>query len=162
MASTVLLRAQLNPRSRLNTPPLHPPPPKDASEYSVLQRVQVLTLLVEGFSSSYIHCRTGVPERVQRYTKKKAIERGWNFTGGGLIHEEYVVDGKRTGAPKKITAEMEQALLDNVRKDRNGREKSSEVLAYEAGISSASTLRILQKHGLSSVKPTTKPGLNAA
>jgi hypothetical protein len=34
-------------------------------------------------------------------------------------------------------------------------------LAYETGISSSSALRILDKNGLKSVKPTTKPGLTA-
>lgn len=55
----------------------------------------------------------------------------------------------------------EQQLLESVKFDRSGREKSSEVLAYECGISRSSALRILHKYGLSNVKPTRKPGLNA-
>jgi transposase len=71
-----------------------------------------------------------------------------------------VVDGPRSGRPKEITIETEQCLLNSVRANRAGREKSSEVLAYECGISSVSALRILHKYGLNSVKPTQKPGLN--
>jgi hypothetical protein len=41
-------------------------------------------------------------------------------------------------------------------------EKSSEVLAYEQDIGYRSALRILKKHGLHCVKPTTKPGLTEA
>lgn len=54
----------------------------------------------------------------------------------------------------------EQQLLDSVRADRAGREKSSEVLAYECGISRSSALRILHKYGLANAKLTRKPGLN--
>jgi transposase len=46
-----------------------------------------------------------------------------------------------------------------VRVNRAGREKSSEVLAYELGISYSSVLRMLHKEGMTNVKPTTKPGL---
>ena len=54
----------------------------------------------------------------------------------------------------------EQEVLTIVRQDRAGREKSSEVISYEADISFTSVLRILHKHNLSSVKPTRKPGLS--
>ena len=73
-----------------------------------------------------------------------------------------MIDGERSGRPKEITEEMEQGLLVSVRSDRSGREKSSEVLAYEAGISYRSALRILKKHGFHRVKPTIKPGLSPA
>jgi Transposase len=52
-------------------------------------------------------------------------------------------------------------LIDSVKLDRAGREKSSEVLAYNHTIGCLSALRILYSHGLSKVKPTRKPGLNA-
>lgn len=42
-----------------------------------------------------------------------------------------------------------------VRKSRAGKEKSSEVLAYELGISYSSVLRMLHKEGMTNVKPTT-------
>jgi len=49
-----------------------------------------------------------------------------------------------------------------VRVNRAGREKSSEVLAYELDISYSSVLRMLHKGGMTNVKPTTKPGLTVA
>jgi transposase len=92
--------------------------------------------------------------------KKKAFERGFRPDQDPRILDYYVVDGPRSGRPKEITVETEQCLLNSVRANRAGREKSSEVLAYECGISSISALRILHKYGLNSVKPTQKPGLN--
>ena len=49
-----------------------------------------------------------------------------------------------------------------VRVNRAGREKSSEVLAYELDISYSSVLRMLHKGGMTNVKPTTTPGLTVA
>jgi transposase len=69
-----------------------------------------------------------------------------------------VANAARSGRPKEISEEKEE-ILSAVRSDRSGREKSSEVLAYEAGINRSSALRILHKHGLHNVKPTTKPSL---
>jgi hypothetical protein len=54
---------------------------------------------------------------------------------------------------------VEEGLIANVRGSRSGREKSSEVLAYKAGIGYVSALRILSKYGLHSVKPIIKCGL---
>ena len=73
-----------------------------------------------------------------------------------------MVDGERSGRPREIGPEVAEALLTSVRENRADREKSSEVLAYEQGISCRSALRILKKYGLHSVKPTTKPGLTEA
>ena len=92
--------------------------------------------------------------------KKRAYERGFRPDQDSRILEHYVKDGPRSGRPKEITLEIEQCLLDSVKADRSGREKSSEVLAYECGISYSSALRILHKYGLLNVKPTRKPGLN--
>ena len=49
-----------------------------------------------------------------------------------------------------------------MRKDRNGREKPSAVLGYEAGFSPSTILRHLRKNGMRSVKTTKKPGLTPA
>jgi transposase len=143
-------------------PPVQPPAPQDVvrPKYSIAQRVQCLTLLVEGYSGREIERRTGIKPSAQTYMKKKAFDRGFRPDQDPRILDCYVEDGARSGRPKEITLETEQRLLDNVRVDRSGREKSSEVLAYECGISYSSALRILHKYGLTNVKPTRKPGLN--
>ena len=66
------------------------------------------------------------------------------------IYDYYVEDGKSTGRPKEISVATEEQLLQSVRADQAGREKSSEVLAYECGISCASALRALNELALSS------------
>jgi hypothetical protein len=128
--------------------------------YGIAQRVQCLTLQVEGFSWKDIEAKTGVKQPAQSAIKKRAFQRGFRPEQDPRILEYYVEDGARSGRPKEITSEIEQRLLDSNSADRSDREKSSEVLAYECGISRSSALQILHKHSLLSVKPTRKPGLN--
>jgi transposase len=90
---------------------------------------------------------------------KRARDRGFNPDIDARIREEYVLDAQRSGRPKEITPAIEQSVIDSVTKDRAGREKSAEFLAYEAGISRSSCLSILKHHKFSSCKPTWKPGL---
>jgi transposase len=153
-------------------PPRNPSPqtapprplPQDAidhgNRFSIAQRAQCLTLLAEGFSGRDIEKKTGIKPSAQTYMKKKAFDRGFRPDQDPRILDYYVIDGVHSGRPKEITVKTEQRLLNSVRADRAGREKSSEVLAYECGISYSSAVRILHKHGLNSVKPTRKPGLN--
>ena len=65
-----------------------------------------------------------------------------------------MTDDERPVRPRAIHEDKELELLNNVRKARAGREKSNEVITYEAGISQSNALPILHKHGLFSVKPT--------
>jgi transposase len=109
-----------------------------------------------------IERKTGVSERSQRAIRKKAYDRGFRPEEDPRILESYVIDGIKSGRPKEISKDKEEALLAAVRSDRSGREKSSEVLGYEQDISQSSALRILKNNGLTNVKPTTKPGLTAA
>jgi transposase len=142
------------------------PLPEDSvdrgNRYSIAQRVQCLTLLTVGFTAAAIEEKLGIPVRTVRKIRKRAEDRGFNPSKDARILEHHVQDGQRTGRPKEIDSSVEAALLASVRRDRNGREKSSEVLAYEQSISQSSALRILHKYGLNNVKPTRKPGLNKA
>jgi transposase len=129
--------------------------------FSIAQRASCLILTVEGFLGRDIERKTGIKPSTQTYIKKKAFKRGFRPDQDPQILDFYVQDGARSGRPKEVTTEIEHAVLESVRANRAGREKSSEVLAYEQGISASSVLRLLYKHGLSNVKPTRKPGLNA-
>ena len=60
------------------------------------------------------------------------------------ILESYIIDGMKSGRPKEMLKDKEDAPLAAVRNDHLGREKSSEVLAYKQDISPSSALRILQ------------------
>ena len=162
--ASVPIRAAV-PASRRRSPPPRPLPRTTIDHghrYTVAQRIQCLTLLAEGFSFAAVEEKTGVKERTQRNIRKKARERGFCPEQDPRILESYVVDGDKSGRPKEISVEKEEALLASVRNDRAGREQSSEVLGYEQDISYASALRILHKYGLNNVKLTTKPGLTPA
>jgi transposase len=130
------------------------------SRYSIAQRVQCLTLWAEGYSGREIQARTDITPASQSNIKKKAQERGFDPSQNPRILDEYVVDGIRSGRPKEIKKETVDKIVENIEKDRAGREKSAEYLAFESGISYSSTLRILHSNDLHSVKPTRKPGLN--
>jgi hypothetical protein len=119
-----------------------------------------LSLLAEDcFTTAYIEVKMGVKERLQRNIRRKAIERRFDSKEDPCILESYVIDGKRSGRLNKITTDQEEKLLSIVQNDHSGREKLSEVLAYETNMSNTSALWILAKNEFKNVKPTTKPGL---
>jgi transposase len=137
------------------------PVPQDTVDhgvrYSIAQKIQALTLISSGFTTKHASKVTGIPEQTIRRVKQTALQRGFEPERDPRILEAYVVDAPRSGRPKTISEAIEQKLLANVRADRNGREKSSEYLAYELNISRRSVCRILAAHGLKVVKPTRKP-----
>jgi hypothetical protein len=96
-----------NPSPRASHPPR--PLPQNAvdhgNRFSIAQRVQCLTLIAEGFSGRDIEKKTGVKPSAQSYIKKKAFERGFRPDQDPRILDHYVVDGPRSGRPKKITIE---------------------------------------------------------
>jgi transposase len=153
-------------RDKSGEPRAPQPVPQDVvhhgARYSIVQKVQALTLLTEGFTVRDVQAKTGIPERTLYRIKATAKERGFQPEIDPRITEAYVEDGERPGRPREINEAIEQRLLANVRENRSGREKSSEVLAYEVGISRRSAIRILYKYGLTSVKPTRKPSLTKA
>ena len=106
-----------------------------------------------------------IPDDTIRYWIRFAKARGWEgpdapFGDRRRILTVFVEAGRSPGRLKEVTEEEEQKILDTIRKDRSGREKSSEVIGYELGWSSSTVLSILKKHGLRNVKLTTKPSLN--
>jgi transposase len=130
--------------------------------YTLVQRVHCLVLMTEGGWPAEIEKKTGVKPRTQRAIKKKAEDRGYNPNEDPRILESYMIDDVRSGRPRVISEDQREALFSMVRVNRAGREKSSEVLAYELSISYSSVLRMLHKEGMTNVKPTTKPGLTVA
>jgi transposase len=125
-------------------------------------RVQILTLYGLGFKTLDIASYLEVPPRTIQELIKKAKARGYKPEESLRVKKEYFEDSKRSGRPKEITPAIESSILQSISKDRAGREKSSEILAFEAGISSSSVLRILHSYGLNNAKPSTKPGLTDA
>ena len=121
-------------------------------------RIQALALLHSGIDIEHIMAATGMSCQAIQYWDQKAKKRGFNPAIDPRILMEYVEDSRRSGRPK-IAESTQNALIEAVKKDRDGREKSSEILAFEYLISASSAWRILKLAGFHSVKPTTKPGL---
>lgn len=126
------------------------------------QRLQALALAEHEITAKIVQAVTEVSVRSISDWKKKARSRGYDPQISRVLKVEYVEDAPRFGRPLKITPELKEAILDNVRQDRNGREKSSAVLGYEHGVSSTTILRVLRKNGFRSCISTMKPGLDAA
>lgn len=76
--------------------------------------------------------------------------------------EEYVTPTKPPGPKRMATSKaIEDKLITLIEKNRNGREKSSEVLGFQLdGISHMSVLRMLKRQGYHKQKPTWKSILN--
>lgn len=169
LTSLLAIDARRREEGRVRKPhkPLTARPPAEAvrdngRRYSIAQRAQCLSYLALGLPRQRIHEITGIPTWTQTNILKKARERGFDPAVSLQVLEHHVEDGQRSGRPKEIEESTKTAVLTSVASSRAGREQSAEVLAYLNGISGSSVLRILHKEGLSSVKPTRKPGLTKA
>ncbi len=92
------------------------------------QRLQALTLAEEGIAIKIVQAITKVSARIISDLKKKARQRGYDFTISRVLKLEYVANASRSDRFSKITSTMEQVILNNVQKNRNDREKSSALL----------------------------------
>jgi transposase len=110
--------------------------------------VQVLTLWSVGFETPRIMELLGLSQRTVQNMIRKGKERGFRPEESYRVKLEYVEDGKRSRRPAEITEAIQNSVIAPVTADRAGREDSSEILAYEAGISHSSVLCILHRHGL--------------
>jgi transposase len=130
--------------------------------HDIATRVQALALYEEGITIKRIMEITGLSRSTIYDLRKKARKRGYDPTVSRIILLKYVEDAPRSGRPTKATEEQKAELLDHVRKDRTGREKSTAELGELIGVSPRTAHRILRNAGLVKRKPTWKPGLTPA
>jgi transposase len=130
--------------------------------HNVATRVQALALYEEGIAVKCIMEITGLSRSTIYDLRKKARERGYDPTVSHVILLKYVEDAPRSGRPRKATEEKTAGLLDHVRKDRTGREKSTQELGELIGVSARTAHWILRNAGLIKRKLTWKPGLTPA
>ena len=97
---------------------------------TIIQRAQAVTLLEAGIAAKIAAATIELSESVVYKWKRVVIQRGYDSTISMVLKEEHLVDAPRSGHPPKVTSEVEQAILDNVRSSKNGREKTSAVRAY--------------------------------
>ncbi len=121
-------------------------------------RAQALALKVVGFPPDQIRAMTGIAPRTVNDILDRAIQRGFD-PANPTIKDIHVEDAPRSGRPRKQEAYKDQ-VLQKIRADRYGREKTCASIAAELGTISPMTVwRILRKAGLKKTKPTRKPGL---
>ncbi|CBF73616.1 predicted protein [Aspergillus nidulans FGSC A4] len=108
-------------------------------------RVQVLSYWALGIQPPDIAKMLQINVRTIRDMIQKGQDRGYNPAQCMRVKLEYVEDGKRSGRPKDISEATDMAVLASVKQDRNRREKSSEILAFEAA-AKATRLRFCLDH----------------
>ena len=128
-----------------------------APHHDIATRAQVLILLEAKIPISRVSEISGISERQIYCIQKKAKVNGYNSTTS--LKTQYLSDAPRSGRPQKITEEMENEIIGEIRASRAGREKTSRELAWKFEISDNSVCKVLHKHGMNSVKPSFKPGL---
>jgi len=107
-----------------------------------------------------------VKKKALREIRKKVKGRDYNFKIDGLrILSEHLVDAPRSGRPNTAcNPDTERQVIEIVTKDRNGREKSAEVIGLEivSVISRQSVCRLMYKLNFKKVKKIIKSGFNDA
>ena len=104
--------------------------PQD-NKLTLAQRLQALTLVEHGVSAKRVEEITEVSTRSISHIKKKARSRGYDPEISRVLKMEYVEDAPRSGQPSKVTPALEEAILTDVRKDRNGREDCPNTVVQE-------------------------------
>jgi len=100
-------------------------------------KVQCLIPFSLGWTEAEIEQLLGVPPRTQRRFQQVARQRGWTKEGQ-IVLGKHVPGGKSTGRLRKLESSNHQQVVDIITKNRNGSEKSTDVIAYEAGLSKSS------------------------
>ena len=88
-------------------------------------RVQALALVEYGIPSRLVADVTGLSQRSVIRLQRTARQRGYDPQVSKVLLTKYVEDAPRSGCPKEITPEQEEAVIDRVKKDRYGREMST-------------------------------------
>ena len=136
-------------------------PNAQSNSLMVAQRIQALALVEHGIEAKIVQEVTGVSTRSISALKIKARQREFDPVVSRVLKVEYIEDAPRSGRPKKVTPEVEQAILNNVVQDRNSREKSSAMISFDHKFSSTTILRTLKQNGFRPCKSTKKPGLDS-
>ena len=128
--------------------------------YDTATRAQVVAFKSLGLSNQEIEQRTGVKKRTIHSIYNRAIKRGFDLNAEyPTILNTHVEDAPKSGRPS-IQEKKKDEVLNKVRTDRYGREKTCAYIASEVGGIGAMTVwKILHKAGFKKTKPTRKPGL---
>ncbi|KAF7574255.1 hypothetical protein PtrM4_058780 [Pyrenophora tritici-repentis] len=130
---------------------------------------RVLTVTLKsppvGKSTSQILELTGVHPRTVNRIYSRAIAAGFEPNVLPLkILPHHVQDAPRSGRPTRQTEEVKEEIIQHVRRDKYGREKSCADVAGALSLKGVNILdttvwRVLREAGYKKTKPTRKPGL---
>ncbi|USP74094.1 uncharacterized protein yc1106_01368 [Curvularia clavata] len=118
-----------------------------------------------GKTTSQVSGLTGVQPRTVDRIYSRAIAAGFEPNALPLkILPHHVQDAPRSGRPLKQTEEAKEQIIQQVRRDRYGREKSCADVAgalslQGVNISRTTVWRVLREARYRKTKPTRKPGL---
>lgn len=126
---------------------------------SIALRAQALALLEAGLPIEFIRYKTELSDSTIYRIRRVAKERGYDPTNSPVFKDEYFEDAKRSGRPKILDEETEQAMLGYVETDRAGREINTYALGNAFGVSKDTAWRTLRRYDYRKRKPTWKPGL---
>jgi len=133
----------------------------------VATRALIVTLksLLGGKTSAQISQETGISVRQINRIYARAVECGFEPNQRPFIlKDEWLEDAPRSGRLSKQTPEVTEKIVELVRCDRYGREKTvadlTRALSLEdINISATTVFQILKRVGFKKTKPTRKPGL---
>ncbi|EEA25932.1 hypothetical protein TMatcc_005818 [Talaromyces marneffei ATCC 18224] len=102
-------------------------------EYSVETRAQIVALvMIAKMKPQDVAILLNIPRVSVYQIVQRAKEHGYDPTVNPRIEHEHVANNTRSGRPKVVTEAIEASIIASITKDRAGREKSAEYLAYEA------------------------------
>jgi KaiC/GvpD/RAD55 family RecA-like ATPase len=114
--------------------------------FDVETRLQALTLVEHDIAIKIVQVVTKMIIRIIFELKRKARSREYDSKISRVLKLEYVTDASRSDRSSKITSIVETIILNNVRVDKNEREKCFVRLSYEHGVSSIIILRVLKRN----------------
>ena len=124
-------------------------------------RAYFLTLRAYRILAAEIVKTTQISERTIRDIYRRVVDRGFNpKSSPPLVLNTHVDDASRLNRLSKQTKDTKNVILEKVRRDRYGREKTCTYIAAEVrGVSAITIWRILRASRLRKTKPTQKPRL---
>lgn len=97
---------------------------------TIAQRIQAVALIEAGIAAKIVAATVEVSDQTVYKWRRIAIERGYDPNVSKVLKEEYVTDAPRSGRPRKVNPEVEEAILDNIPMSQNGREQPSAVCFF--------------------------------
>ena len=111
-------------------------------------RLQTLALAEHEIAMKIIEAVTQLSHQSVYRLKKLARVRDFNPEISTELKLDYVIDKLKSDRSLKVTAVVEQTILEIVRKDRDEREKTSSRIEYEHDLASFIILYVLKRNNM--------------